>query len=170
MVAADSPYAFLRTLHPHDQVTYWIGAIMREGAQLEMTCMLMLRAVLHSDHAQLAKLNRDLTLGQVIRRIGLLMEEEQIREAAPDLAEEILTWTQHDLDGIDKRRNRVAHDVVSGDGTGRGAVRYGSAEVFSRGPREQVTERMLISLYEELLELTKTAEDLWSRAERAWGA
>lgn len=170
MVAADSPYAFLRMLSPHDQLTYWIGAIMREAAQLELTCMLMAKAIAQGDLAAREALDsgRDLTLGLLATKLPSLVKREGIHRVAPDLAQEIMGWSEAKLSGLHLRRNRIAHDVVTGDGRGTGAVRFGSSQVFSREDRESVTEGSLIEFRRELERATAEAEDLWSRAERAW--
>lgn len=170
MVAADSRHAFLRMLLPHDQITYWIGAIMREAAQLELTCALMTKAIVQGDVAERESLDSrpDLSLGNVATKLPSLLEREDIRGVAPELAQEILGWSEAKLSNLNLRRNRIAHDVVTGDGRGTGAVRFGSSQVFSHEEREPVTEVSLIELQHELEQARVEAEDLWSRAHRAW--
>jgi len=163
MASIHEGYEFLEPLHPFDRITWWIGAVARESAQLELTCALIATALQQQGKTRVTA-EKDKTLGHAIRELKKLCVRCDIRSVAPSSADEILAWASG-LEPLSNRRNRTMHDVVAWSRDGH--IAFGSADALSDAGRP-VTESDLATLRRDIERVTRRGEDLWSRADQEW--
>lgn len=162
MVDRDGPYGFLWHLRPDDRVTWWIGAIARESAQVEFTAGLILGAI---DRAASGTIpTKDPTLGAVADRVKAAVERHRASCSAPDVALSVIAWAEL-VSGLAERRNRLMHDVIARGEDG--LVSFGSPLALSENG-ERVTEDRLVSLFRDLEDRAFSGEELWTQVARAW--
>lgn len=163
MAAIHEGYEFLEPLRPHDRITWWIGAVARESAQLELTCALIATALQQQGNTTVT-VKKDPTLGRAIRELKVLCARDDIRSVAPSNADEIRDWAS-DLESLSDQRNRIIHDVVASSWDSY--IAFGSADALSDAGRP-VTERDLAALRRDIEEAARRGEKLWSRADQEW--